>query len=153
MKSMDELFEAAVDAMARRDWAGVARLCDPASLAIYRRTLLTRVTPVRAAEPLTVETLMQAQRGMPREAAEYQVRLHASYVDPESILQDEVPGVPDVAALTAMTAEEVFARHLASYDLDHRIERARRHTRIPPELLEHARNQPWPEGPRSATPH
>jgi hypothetical protein len=145
MNTMDELFEAAVDAMDRRDWAGIARLCDPASMAIYRRNLLRRVRPDRADTPLTVETLMQTQPEMPRDAAEYQVRMNARYTDPQAILQDEVPGIPDVAALEAMTAEEVFARHLASYEFDHQIERARRHTTIPPELLEHARNQPWPE--------
>lgn len=114
MKTMNELFESAVDAMNRRDWPGVSRLCDPASMAIYRRNLLRRVSLDPADEPLTVERLMQSQPDMPREAAEYQVRLHARYADPESILQDEVPGIADVAALEAMAAVNRCRRESAN---------------------------------------
>jgi hypothetical protein len=144
MNAPTEVFQMAVDGIARRDWRAVAALCDPASLAIFKRQLLNRVSATRKDAPLTAEQLMRIHPDMPREAADYQVSMHAKFADPQSILEDEVPGVAGLPALNAMAPVDIFAAHLASYGLDHQVEHARRYTAIPAEVIDHVRRHPPP---------
>jgi hypothetical protein len=70
--------------------------------------------------------------------------MQTMHSDPAVILQDELPGVASPAALRSMAPAEVFARHLASYALDHQISMAQRYTNLPPHVIDRVRTEPWP---------
>jgi len=144
MTTPKAVFDAAVDALQREDWAAVAALCDPASLMAFKRQVLDRVDSQRPGSELTAERLMQLQPGMPREVAEYEVAAHRQASDPSSVLRVEAPGVLDVDELRAMDPTAVFAAHLSAASRAQQIERALRGTPIPPEVVEQVRNAPRP---------
>lgn len=130
-----DVVRAVVDALNQEDWVAAARLCDPASLSVFKRQLLARVDPAREmVQIMTVEQAMRAYPDMPREAAEYQIAMSRRHFNAQSILGDEVPGVTSVEELQNMTPEQVFAIHLSANTLAHQLERARRHGHIPPEV-------------------
>jgi hypothetical protein len=141
---MTRAFRTAGAALERNDWLAAAMLCDPASLMAFKRRLVERVEQNREVHSITVEKLVRLQPDMPRAAAEYQVAMHNQFVDPMSILHNEVPGVRNLSDLKTMTPAEVFAAHLSAGSLEHQIEVASRFTRVPPEVVEHARTGPRP---------
>lgn len=106
------VFLAAADALNREDWLGAAALCDPASLASFRRAMLQQIAPGPSWQAVTVDGLLRHAPDMPREAAEYQVAQAARYADPSYQLRSQFPGVASVEALHALSPVALFARWL-----------------------------------------
>jgi hypothetical protein len=118
-----DLFRAAVSALNREDWRGVAALCDPASLSAFRRRMIEQLAPSRPIRTITVEEYMRHSPDMPREVAEYSVAQIQKHADPERRLKDELPGVASVAELRSLDPITVFAKWLEGRSVRRQIER------------------------------
>ncbi|MDB4874206.1 MAG: hypothetical protein JWM41_652 [Gemmatimonadetes bacterium] len=118
------LFGAAIHALNRDDWHGVARLCDPASLTFFKRNLIESLSPpAEQSHKLTATELMKAVPSMPRAVAEYQVTRFRESLDPKQRLRDQVPSVKSLAALEAMTPAAVFAAWLEGKSIRRQVDR------------------------------
>lgn len=106
------LFEAAVAALSREDWLGVARLCDPASLGAFKRQMLEQFAPAMPAQQITVEEYLRHSPEMPHAVAEYHVAQGRLQLDPATRIAERLPGVTTVGELAALVAEEVFVKWL-----------------------------------------
>ena len=124
---------AAVDTEA---WDEAASLCDPASLSLFKRELLTRFDA--EPEPWTVERLLRFQPDLPREVAEYQVASIARAADPQRMLADELPTVTSMEELRSMTPAAVFAAWLEGQSQRRHVARAAHETHFPAEMFEQA---------------
>ncbi len=116
------VFEQAIAALNAADWPRVTALCDPVSVRAFHRQLVERFTPREAAHELTVEEYMRHAPEMPRAVAEYHVAQHRRHADPSTWLMRELPDVPDLATLRAMSPEQVFAAWLDARSPLRRIE-------------------------------
>jgi anti-sigma factor RsiW len=119
------LFTAAVDAVNRQDWKGLAALCDPASLTEFRDELIGLVTrrPTPDASFRTID-LMRTDPNMPRAVAEWQAQRVREHRDPDRRLHEELPSVESSAQLEAMSAADVFAAWLDGRSFGNLVERA-----------------------------
>jgi hypothetical protein len=118
------LFAAAIHALNREDWHAVARLCDPVSLASFKRYLIDNLTPPKEqSHKITATELMKAVPSMPRAVAEYQVTRFRESLDPKQRLRDQVPSVKSLAALEAMTPVAVFAAWLEGKSVRRQVNR------------------------------
>jgi hypothetical protein len=122
-----EVFQAAVDALNRENWHRLSTLCDPESLAEFKRGLLESLAPPKPTARLTATELMKAVPNMPRAVAEYQVSRFRETLDPTRRLRDAVPGVTSRRELEMLKPAEVFALWLegrsARRQLDRHVER------------------------------
>lgn len=141
---LNELFFAFTGVLERGEWAAAASLCDPASLAAFKRGLLERVSPTRAETTMTVEQYLKFQPDMPREVAEYQVAEMRRAAASNRVLEDELPGVASAEALRALTPAEVYAAWLEGGSYERQLERSIRSARVPDAVLEELRSQPRP---------
>ncbi len=107
-----------LEAWNARRWTETARLLDLDSFDRFRRNFLARAQrqPDEGPQP-NVEEMLRTNPGMPREAAEYQIRMmreqQRRYADPTPF---EFARVSSASALRALTAEEAAARWLESRD-------------------------------------
>lgn len=107
-----EVFQQAVDALDREDFLAVARLCDPASLSLFKRHLLQQFAPQQNAWVPTVEWYLRNQPDMPREVAEYNVASHLRHMGESRRIDREVARVESYEALETLASDEAFARWL-----------------------------------------
>ena len=117
-----DTFRRAADALEKRDWHGVAALCDPISLRVFHRQLVEQFAPRTPPPESTVSELRRHQPDMPPEVAEYQIKqmqqLHAERL---SRMEDEVAGVHSVEELRALDPVEACARSLEAHDPEHQV--------------------------------
>jgi hypothetical protein len=119
------LFTAAVDAIDRHDWRGVAALCDESSLAEFRNEMIALVTYRETPEaPFRAIDLMRTDPNMPRAVAEWQAQRVREHQDPDRRLQEELPGVESREQLETMSPADVFAAWLDGRTLNNIVERA-----------------------------
>src|SRR5688572_30673101 len=105
-------FDLTVATMITEDWTGVARLCDPTSLRVFRRQIIEDYDPATPVPTFTVEGILQSAPQIPRAEAERMVSMHRMAFDRVANLRRELPGVESVAALRAMAPVEAFATWL-----------------------------------------
>ena len=103
------LFTAVTDALCREDWEAAAELCDPVSLAVFRRQLIEQFQPVEPLHELSVEQYLRHMPEMPREVAEYHVAQHNQQRDSAVRLAQEMPGVQTLDELASLSPEGAFA--------------------------------------------
>ena len=107
-----------LEAWNARRWTETARLLDLDAFDRFRRDFITRARrqPDEGPQP-SVEDILRRTPDMPREAAEYQIRMmreqQRRYADPTPF---EFARVSSASALRALTAEEAAARWLESRD-------------------------------------
>ena len=129
------IFRAAAAAVESEAWHEVAALCDPATLSLYKREILSRLEA--SAYPWTAERLLQLQPDLPVDVAEFQAARLAEAADPHGVL-DELPGISSVEQLRATPPAEVFAAWLEGQSFSRQLERARGIPDIPARVLEEA---------------
>ena len=118
------LFAAAVDALNRENWDGVAALCDPVSLSAFKRNLIDNLSPpAKETHNLTATEFMKAVPNMPRAVAEYQVSRFRETLDPKQRLRDQVPSVKSREDLESMDPARVFAAWLEGKSLRRQLGR------------------------------
>jgi hypothetical protein len=118
------LFAAAIHTLNRDDWHGVARLCDAASLGLFKRYLIDSLSPrPEPSHKITATELMKAVPSMPRAVAEYQVTRFRESLDPKERLRDQVPSVKSLTALEGMTPAAVFAAWLEGKSIRRQVDR------------------------------
>jgi len=140
-----ELVDAAMAATNREDWHGVAALCDPASLAAFRRHMLDRLDPATIApHEVTAESLQHGERPMPREVAEQFAAWRRERNDPVHRLREEFPDVASTDELRAMAPAELFAAWLDGRSARRQILRLVAEGRAPAAVAEHLRAGPFP---------
>ena len=119
------LFNAAVDAVDRQDWPGVAALCDESSLADFRDEMLALVTYHQTPDAsFRAIDLMRTDPSMPRAVAEWQAQRVREHQDPQRRLREELPGVESREQLEKMSPAEVFAAWLNGRTLGNIVEQA-----------------------------
>ena len=141
------VFNAAADAIARKDWPAVAALCDPVSLVAFKRDLLSSISPPNPQVRLTVDDLMRHDPDMPRAAAEYQLAHQQRFADPANRLANEL-GVATVAEAEAMTPPDFFVAWLDAHSFPRQLERQIAQGQLPPEAANFT--EPFPEFRRVA---
>jgi hypothetical protein len=94
---------------------------------------------------MTVEDLLKSSPEMPRAVAEYHVAQFKRHSDPAERLRSDLPTVPSVAALRAMSPAETFAAWLDGRSLRRQIERLAARGQIPPETAAASLSLPGPE--------
>jgi hypothetical protein len=149
------LFRAAVAAVNAEDWSAAAALCDPVSLRAFHRQLVAQFAPPEPRWELTVDELLRHAPEMPRAVAEYQVAEHRRHIEPTERLRQELPGVPDLAALAALSAKQAFAAWLDGRSVSRQVERlaaTRRITRQTAELLAAGPTEHYPYVPLGVVP-
>jgi hypothetical protein len=105
------LFEETTKRFNAEDWEGVADLCDPASLAYFRRHFLHIYTP-EPDDTLTPEFYMQESPDMPREVAEYEVQRQRKHADPLYRLREDMPQISSLEELHGLTPGDLYAAYL-----------------------------------------
>src|SRR4051812_21669477 len=108
IKDPVQLFQTVVARMNAEDWNGAAGLCDPVSLAWFRRTMLEQYSRNDRPVTITVEQFMKMEPDMPREVAEYNVKRAQKTVNQDNRLQNDFPNVASVAALRALEPVDFF---------------------------------------------
>ncbi len=135
------LFRAAADALSREDWHAAAALCDPVSLAAFKRQFLESLEPAAPPREITLEDYLRHNPEMPPEVAEYHLEQHRRHADPLQRLQEELPGITSVAALLELSPVEVFSTWLWGRSARHQVEQMLTEGRISrasaQEVLEH----------------
>ena len=126
------VFNAAADAIRRKDWPAVVALCDPVSLIAFRRELLSSIAPPKPWAQLTVDDLMRHDPEMPREAAEYHLAQQRRFTDQTNRLADEL-GVETVAQAEAMTPQDTFIAWLDAHSFPRQLERQIEQGHVPPD--------------------
>ena len=129
------IFRAAATAIESEAWDEAAALCDPATLSLYKREILSRLET--SPYPWTAERLLQFEPDLPREVAEFQAARLAEEADPHRVL-DELPGIASVDELRAMTPAKVFAAWLEGQSFNRLLERARGIPDVPDRVLDDA---------------
>jgi hypothetical protein len=118
------LFAAAVDMLNAEDWPAVARLCDPAGLASFKRGLIDNLAPPSTqSQKLTATELMKAVPNMPRAVAEYQVTRFRESLDPKHRMREQLPTIKSREALESLDPPGVFAAWLEGKSLRRQIDR------------------------------
>jgi len=138
------LFDAAVNALNAEDWTSMAALCDPVSLAAFRRQLLEQFAPAEPPPEVTAELIMRHSPEMPREVAEYYASQRHKRADPAWRLQEELPGVATVEEAMALTPAELFARWLEGRSPRRQVERLAAEGHIPRDAMETLAAEPIP---------
>jgi hypothetical protein len=111
------VFQQAADALDREDFLAVARLCDPASLSLFRRRLLRDLAPSDDLPPLTVELYLRHHPDMPCEVAEYNVANHHRRWAESRRVDREVARTESYDALEALAPDEAYARWLEAHSV------------------------------------
>ena len=132
------LVRAAIDAVNRSDWSATVTLCDPVSLAAFKRELVEQYDSATSRRELTVEEYMRVAPDMPREVAEYEVARHRAHSEPGRRLREDLPGVRDLEMLRTLTPEAVFAAWLDGRGPRRQIERLANEGRISQAVVAHA---------------
>jgi hypothetical protein len=135
------IFRAAAAAIESEAWEEAAALCDPATLSLYKREILSRMAPPK--HPWTAERLLRAQPDLPPEVAEYQAATLGKMSDPQRVLEDELPSISSIEQLREMPPLKVFAAWLRGQSYSSQLERAQRNSSLPPEVIEQALQRPF----------
>lgn len=133
-----ELFHAVAAALSAEDWDSVVALCDPISMRLFHRQLVSQYqVPVQA---LTAEVFLQHDPEMPREVAEYRAREHGQrFGDPAERLSRELPAFADLSVLESATPERAFALWLDSHAPSRHIARLAETHNLSPEVTTNLR--------------
>jgi hypothetical protein len=105
------LFNAALASLQKEEWPAVTALCDVTSLAAFRRQLVGMIIAHERIPTLTVEQYAAMSPDMPREVAEYNVKLHND-ANSEPIIG--YGGFTKAQEAEHMSDAEVFNHWLAS---------------------------------------
>jgi hypothetical protein len=140
MSDPTAVFYSAVHALKAKAWEQAAELCDPASLSLFKRELLSRVHSKPS--QWTVEQLRRYEPEMPVEVAEYQVAHLNKLSDSRGILSDEVPSIASIDDLEAMAPVSVFAAWLEGNSHERQVERSARHSSMPADVVAEALQHP-----------
>jgi hypothetical protein len=107
------LFEETSRRFVTEDWEGVADLCDPASLSVFRRNLLGFYAP-RNYGQLTAEEYLKHSPDMPREVAEYRAQQQPQADDPLYRLREDMPRINSLEELHALSSRDLYVEYLRS---------------------------------------
>jgi hypothetical protein len=135
------IFRAAAAAIESEAWDEAAALCDPATLSLYKREILSRIAPPK--HPWTAERLLRASPDLPREVAEFQAMNLAKMSDPQRVLDDEVPSISSIEQLRDMPPLKVFAAWLQGQSYTSQLARAQRNSSMPAEVIVAALQRPF----------
>jgi transposase len=130
------VFNAAADAIDRKDWPAVAALCDPVSLVAFKREFLSSITPPNPQMQLTVDDLMRHDPDMSREAAEYQLAQQRKFTGQGYRVANEL-GVESLAEAEAMTPQEFFTAWLDAHSFPRQLERQIADGLVPRDAAKH----------------
>ncbi|MEP6729375.1 MAG: hypothetical protein ABJE10_02000 [bacterium] len=130
------LFGAAADALNAEDWTAVARLCDPASLAGFRRALLEQFATPAPPFVTSLDEYMRNFPDTPRAVAEHQFEQYQSQMDPVRRMRWELPTADSIAALEALSPEEAFACWLDGKSARRQLERSAAQGPVSPQAAE-----------------
>ena len=130
-------FDAAIDALQRRDVNAFAECFDPISLDQVKRQTLEGLR--RELPGITVEEFMRNDPNMPREMAEYQVAYMRMHANPAARLKQDFPTATSIADLEAMTPAMLYFAWLEGRGMRRQLEELVNLGRVPPEVLENFR--------------
>lgn len=134
----EALFHAAIAAYDAEDWNGLAGMCDPVSLSLFRTQTVEPFLNPRPEGRLTVEDYLRHAPDMPREVAEYNVARINADSDPETRLKRDFPTVRSVEELLGMSPREVYAAWLLGVSWRMQLERQVEEGQLPRAAVDRA---------------
>lgn len=132
----ETLFHAALAAFEEEDWDGIAEMCDPASLSIFRSQIVRQYTRPRRVPPITVDDYLRQAPDMPREVAEYHLAQASARSNPEIQLEEDFPTVASVQELLGKTPAQLYAAWLDGRSARRQMQRVAAQRALAPSAVE-----------------